>query len=289
MTTSNSTTAPSHRTQDSPVSSSHESQDLQLQNRIPVSKLPLSLVIVTYNEERNLVRCIESVPMASEIIVVDSLSTDATVKIAEKYQAKVYAQAFLGFGKQKKLATDYASHDWVLSLDADEALSTELQQELMQRFTRLDPQCGYRLPRRSFHLGRWIRHGGWYPDYQLRLFNKKHSQWKEVEIHESVVSLKVDRFQTPILHWVFRDISHQVITNDKYSSLQAKELFLKNKKFSWAKLWTKPPTKFIECYFWKLGFLDGVAGLFIAISASYSVFLKWAKLWELERNVNKSV
>ncbi len=247
-----------------------------------MKKLPLSLVVITKNEQKNIERCLRSVPFASEMIVVDSLSTDETVKICESLGAKVYQKEWMGFGPQKKYATSKASYDWILSLDADEALSPELQEEIVHRFDQLKPEVAYRLPRRSFHLGRWIRHGGWLPDYQTRIYNRQRNNWTEDPIHEKVAAANLEVFKNPILHWVFKDMSHQVSTNDRYSGLQALQLYKSGKKFSYFKLLVKPPTKFIECYILKRGFLDGWAGFMIAISAAYSVFLKWAKLWELQ-------
>ena len=246
-------------------------------------QLPMSLVVITLNEEANIERCLKSVPFAAEIIVVDSFSTDRTVEIAQKCGARVIQEKWRGFGAQKAFAAQAARHDWILSLDADEALSPELAQELQQKFTQLDPVAGYRLPRLSYHLGRWIRHGGWYPDYQLRLFNKKFAQWNTAELHEKVEVKKALDLQSNLLHWVFKDISDQVKTNDRYSSLGADALYEKGKRFSLVKLVAKPISKFLETYFWKLGFLDGIAGFVISVGAAYSVFLRWSKLWEVER------
>ncbi|MFS4461069.1 glycosyltransferase family 2 protein [Bdellovibrio sp. HCB2-146] len=246
-------------------------------------KLPLSLVVITLNEEANIERCIRSVPFAEDIVVVDSFSTDRTVEIATKLGARVVQEKWRGYGGQKAFATDLASQEWVLSLDADEALSPELAEELQQKFANLDREAGYLLPRRSFHLGRWIDHGGWRPDYQLRLFNKKHSMWNSASLHEKVEVKWQASFEHPILHWVFKDLSHQVVTNDKYSTLAAEDLHRSHKKFSYLKLFFKPFGKFIETYIVKKGFLDGMPGFIIAIGAAYSIFLKFAKLWELER------
>lgn len=248
-----------------------------------MQKLPLSLTVITKNEEKNIERCLRSVPFASEVIVVDSDSTDRTVELAQKLGAKVFVESWKGFGPQKQFAVDQAQYDWILSLDADEALSPELTAEILARFSSLDEKTGYLLPRRSYHLGRWIHFGGWYPDRQLRLFHKKFSRWDKAQIHEKVVTARTERFQSPLLHWVFRNLSHQVQTNDRYSGLQAENLFHNGKKFSLFYLLTKPLSKFIETYFLKRGFLDGMAGFIIAISAAYSVFLKWAKLWERQK------
>lgn len=248
-----------------------------------MQKLPLSLVVITLNEERNIERCLKSVPFASEMIVVDSFSSDQTVARAQELGAIVIQEKWRGFGAQKAFAAEKARFDWILSLDADEALSPELQKEIMARFASLDPLTGYRLPRLSYHLGRWIRHGGWYPDYQLRLFNRKHSAWTPAALHEKVQSPQTEKFEKPIFHWVFQGVSDQVRTNDKYSSLSAEELFNKGKRFSYLKLIFKPCFKFFETYFFKRGFLDGLPGFIIAMGASYSLFLKFSKLWELER------
>lgn len=246
-------------------------------------KLPLTLVIITLNEERNIERCIRSVPFASEIIVVDSGSSDKTCEVASSLGAKVIQKAWPGYGLQKRFATDQAQFDWILSLDADEVLSSQLVEEIQKKFHSLDSQTGYEIPRKSFHLGRWIEHGGWYPDYQLRLYNRKFSNWPEASIHERVQSAKTLRLENDLQHFVFRNLSHQVLTNDKYSGLLAQKDVDAGKKFSILKLILKPYSKFIECYFLKLGFLDGLPGFIIAVSAAYSIFLRWAKIWEIEK------
>lgn len=246
-------------------------------------KLPLTLAIITLNEEENIRRCIESVPFASEVVVVDSGSQDKTVEIAQSLGAKVITFPWQGFGKQKHLAAHEATNDWVLSLDADEALSLELQAEIRQKFVNLDELSAYQLPRVSFHLGRWIRHGGWYPDYQTRLFNKRHSRWNEEPIHEQVLSPQKALLENDLKHWVFKNKSHQVITNDRYSSLHAETEFNNGKRFHVFKLIFRPWWKFVENYFLKLGFLDGLPGFIIAVSSAYSMFLRYCKVWEIEQ------
>lgn len=247
-----------------------------------VTKLPLSLVVITLNEERNIERCLRSVPFAADVVVVDSGSQDRTREIASSLGARVLRREWQGFGPQKKYATEQASQDWILSLDADEALSPELVREIQTRFASLNPEVGYEIPRKSWHLGRWIRHGGWYPDYQLRLYNRKFSQWPDAQIHERVQAPRVERFATPLLHYVFQDLADQVATNNRYSGLLAQKDYAAGKKFSLLKLLIKPATKFFETYFLKLGFLDGRAGFLISISAAYSIFLRWAKIGELQ-------
>ncbi len=247
-----------------------------------MEKLPLTLTLITKNEEKNLERCLRSVPFASEIVVIDSGSQDNTVKVAQQLGATVYVEDWQGFGPQKQLAVKKAKYDWILSLDGDEALSPGLVKEILARFKNLNENTGYLLPRKSFHLGRWINFGGWYPDRQLRLFNRKFSNWNSEKIHEKVISPVTEKFQNEIQHWVFRDLSHQVETNNRYSGLQAESLIGSGKSFSFFKLITKPMSKFVETYILKRGFLDGLPGFIISVSAAYSVFLKWAKMWELK-------
>lgn len=243
-------------------------------------KLPLSVVVITKNEEQNIARCLSSVKFASEIIVVDSGSSDATQNIAAAYGAQVIEEPWKGFGLQKQSATNKASHDWVLSLDADEEVSHELQDELRAMFRREMKSEAYKIPRLSFHLGRWIRHGGWYPDYQIRLFNRHKAAWTPAALHEKVEAREVGTLTAQIKHYVFKDLAHQIEANNRYSSLGAQEMQKKGKSFYLILLFVRPASKFIETYFWKRGFQDGLAGFIIAIGAAYSMFLRYAKLWE---------
>lgn len=247
-----------------------------------MKKLPLSLVLITKDEERRLERCLRSVPFAADVVVLDSGSSDGTVELARRLGARVFVEDWRGFGPQRRRAVELAAHDWVLCLDADEALSAELAAEIEARFEGLEPEAAYRSPRLSFHLGRWIRHGGWHPDWQVRLFHRGHARWSEAVVHEKVEARRVESLRGSILHWVFDDLSHQVRTNDRYSSLQARELFDRGVRSSLWKQVTKPKVKFFECYLFKGGFLDGWPGFVIAVGAAYSVFLKWTKLRELE-------
>lgn len=255
--------------------------------KIPASAKPkLSLTIISFNEEANIGRCIRSVPWADEVIVVDSGSTDRTRAIANGLGAKVIEEKWRGYRDQKQFAVDQASNDWILSLDADEALSPESVKELeslfssqMETFEKYD---GFEFPRLSYHMGRWIKHGGWYPDRQLRLFHKARARWAEGHVHERVSAKSVYQLSSPILHWPFRDLTMQVTKNNQYSSLGARDLFDRKKSFSYLKLIFKPVSKFLETYLIKRGFLDGFPGFVISIGAAYSVFLKFAKLRELE-------
>lgn len=251
-----------------------------------MTKLPMSLVVITLNEEQNIERCIKSVPFASEVLILDSGSQDQTLMKAAGLGAKVITEPWQGFGLQKRRATELAQYDWILNLDADEALSPELQQEIIEKFSQLKPDTAYQMSRKSFHLGRWILHGGWYPDRQLRLYHRKHSNWSPAQIHERIEASSIESLEQPLLHWVFADLSDQIQTNNRYSTLQAQSQYGQGERFSIVKLMVKPMSKFIECYLLKLGFLDGIPGLVIAVGAGYSVFLRWAKIWELERLKN---
>lgn len=248
-----------------------------------MEKLSVSLVIITLNEEKNIERCIKSVPWCNDIVVVDSKSTDKTVELAKNLGARVFVEPWLGFGPQKNRATSLAQNDWVIFLDADEALSAELSQEISRLFLAGALDCdAYEFPRLSYHLGQKIYHGGWYPDRQKRFFNKTRCKWTDVPVHEELVAAKVGRLQGALFHWPFKSLEHQISKNNLYSSLMAKQLSQSGKRFSFLKFLFKPISKFIECYFLKLGILDGYPGLIVALGAAYSVHLKWSKLWEIE-------
>lgn len=245
----------------------------------------LSLVVITRNAEQHIADCLNSVPFAVDKVVLDNGSTDKTLEIAQRCGARIFSEEWRGYGPQKRRATELAKTDWVLSLDADEALSDGAQVELKEIFEQaaMDPRIdAYKLPRLSFHMGQWIHHGGWYPDWQVRLYNRKRANWTNVQLHEKVEAKSIARVQAPILHWVFKDLADQVGRNNRYSSLGAENFAKDGVQFSLFHLITKPWVKFIETYFLKKGFLDGVPGFVIAVGAAYSVFLKWAKLWEIE-------
>jgi glycosyltransferase involved in cell wall biosynthesis len=251
---------------------------------------PLSVIIITKNEERHIERCLSSVQFAGEILVVDSGSQDMTCHLAQKMGATVLKHDWPGYGPQKKWATEQAKYDWVLSIDADEVVSEELSAEIQKKFMELDPKVGYELPRKSWFMDRWILHGGWYPDRQLRLYHRQHSQWPQAKIHErvQVASGQIRRLQSDLLHYVFTDVHEQIETNNRYSSLLAQSDFEKGKRFCLSKLLLKPATKFLECYLLKLGFLDGFPGFVIAKNAGYSIFLRIVKLREIERKNAKA-
>ncbi|MCP4713531.1 MAG: glycosyltransferase family 2 protein [Deltaproteobacteria bacterium] len=245
----------------------------------------LSVTIITLNEQDNIRACLESVAWADEVVVVDSFSTDETVAICREYTDRVIQRKWPGFLKQKQFAHEQAGGDWILNLDADERLSPEAAEEIQAKV--LQGACGadgFSFPRKSFYLNRWIRHGGWFPDYKLRLVRRSRGRWSGGNLHEKLVADgEAVCLNGPILHYVYRDIAHQLTTIDSFSKVAARELYLKGKRFHLALLLCRPLIRFLEMYVWKRGVLDGMAGLVIAVLSSYYVFLKYAKLWEMQK------
>jgi len=254
-------------------------------------KFPISLVIITLNEQEGIARAIESASFCDDIVVLDSGSTDDTCQIARDLGARVILEEWRGFQEQKQRAADLAKNDWVLSLDGDEAIGSELREELLKLFSRWAKGAdqshfnvdGYKFARLTFNLGRWIRHGGWYPDFQLRLFHRKRARWVGGQLHERVSAPRTEKLEGNLLHYPFINHAEQVATNNRYSGLGAEVLFTNGVKFKKSKLITKPISKFIETYFFKRGFLDGLPGFIISVGAAYSIFLKFVKLWELQK------
>lgn len=263
-------------------------------------KFPVSLVIITLNEADGIARAIASAPFCDDVVVLDTHSTDGTGEIAKNLGARVFVEEWRGFQAQKQRAVELAKNKWILSLDGDEALSPELSREiegLLENWSS-NPQSensidGYRSPRLTWTMGRWIRRGGWYPDWQLRFFHRDRARWVGGHVHERVEAKRVASLRAPILHWPFQNHTEQVSTNNRYSSLGAAELSKQGKGFGLFRLLTKPVSKFLETYVLKRGFLDGMPGFIIAVGAAYSIFLKYAKLWEIQnvksQNESKSL
>ena len=240
--------------------------------------MKISATIITHNEERNLPRAIESLRCADEIIVVDSGSSDRTVEIAEKLGARVVESAWPGYTNQKNLAAERATHDWILSIDADESLSEALEAEIW-RLKKNGPQFdAYTLPRLAQYLGRWIRHSGWYPDRKVRLYHRCKATWVGAYVHESVtVNGTVGHLESNLLHFTCDSLSEHMKTMDRYTTLAAEQLLASREKITWGRLLLEPPWTFFRTYIVKLGFLDGVEGLAIANMAALYNFLKYAK------------
>jgi glycosyltransferase involved in cell wall biosynthesis len=245
----------------------------------------ISACIMTYNEEANIHRCLSSVAWCDEIVVVDSFSTDRTVDICREFTQQVHQHEWLGYIGQRNLIREMASHPWVLFLDADEEISPELRVGIQHEFELRDSQyVGYEFPRLVHYLGRWIRHGAWYPDLKLRLFLKEHGYTGGVEPHDTVVlDGPVKRLPYPIWHYTYRDISDHINTMNRFSSISAQAMFESGRTFHWHDFLFRPAWRFFKGYFLRLGCMDGRRGLIIAIVNAFGVATKYAKLWELER------
>jgi glycosyltransferase involved in cell wall biosynthesis len=252
----------------------------------------LSVVIITFNEEKNIRRCLESVQgLADEVVVVDSLSTDGTKKICNELGVRFIEQAFLGYIEQKNFALDQASHDLVLSLDADEAINEVLKAAILGVKEGGPAADGYIMSRCSNYCGKWIRYGTWYPDRKLRLFNRQKARWGGVNPHDKIVlatGARTIRLGGDILHYSYYTFSEHIAQLNKFTSIQARAMHEQGKRTSMLKLLVSPVAAFLSGYIIRRGFLDGVAGLMIARSVSYQTFAKYAKLLEFQRESDAS-
>jgi glycosyltransferase involved in cell wall biosynthesis len=240
--------------------------------------MKISATIITRNEERNLPRAIESLRCCDEILVVDSGSTDRTVEIAERFGARVLEANWRGYAGQKNYASDQALHDWVLSIDADEALSEDLEGEIWALKKRGPAYDAYTLPRMAQYLGRWILHSGWYPDRKIRLFDRRKARWVGDYVHESVMSEgRVGALEGNLLHYTCQSLSEHMRTMNGYTTLAAEELAARRQRVTYGDLLFKPPWTFFKTYVLQRGFRDGVEGLAIAYMAALYTFLKYAK------------
>jgi glycosyltransferase involved in cell wall biosynthesis len=243
----------------------------------------VSAVIVTKDEEENIQDAIESVKDFSEIIVIDSYSSDRTVEICKKYTEKVFQEEWQGYAKQKQKGIERATMPWVLILDADERITPELKSEIAKV---LDDKShnGFYIPRKNFFLGRWIRHGGWWPDYTLRLFRKDMAFIEEREVHEKVVVNGNTKYlKNPMEHHTSRTLSDFLKKLEDYSTLSAKEMGRKGRRPGILTITFRPFLTFSKMFFLRLAFLDGRYGLILSLLYSYYTFLKYVKAWEKER------
>ncbi len=240
--------------------------------------IKISAVIITFNEERNIARVIESLRCCDEILVLDSGSNDRTVEIATKLGARVEEASWHGYAAQKNIAADLAAHDWVLSLDADESLSEALEAEIWQIKKNGPKFDGYTMPRLAQYLGRWILHSGWYPDRKVRLFNRKKAKWVGEFVHESVkVDGRAGHLKSNLLHFTCDSLSEHLRSMDSYTTLAAQEMVTRGECASLPRLLFDPPWTFFQTYFVKLGFLDGAEGLAIAYMGAFYNFVKYSK------------
>jgi (heptosyl)LPS beta-1,4-glucosyltransferase len=247
---------------------------------------PVTATIITKNEADAIADALKSLSWADEIVVVDAESTDDTVAIARQFTDRVFVRPWKGYVDQKNHAASIATHDWIFSLDADERVPVDLSAEMRALLVADPKHAGYRMPRVSFYLGRWIRTTDMYPDYQLRLYNRRKGRWDGLHVHESV---KVDDnsigyLKSELQHYPYRDLSEHLIRMDRYTTLAARQMFEKGKRATRVELLIHPPVAFLRNYVLKGGFRDGKAGLIVSMVNSYYVMLKFAKLWELQRD-----
>jgi glycosyltransferase involved in cell wall biosynthesis len=243
----------------------------------------ISAVIITFNEEKRLEPALKSLAgLVSEIVVVDSFSTDNTVKLAKKYTNKVFQRKWTDYSDQKNYANTRASFPWILSLDADERISPELREEIIE-IKKEEPECdGFSIPRQVYYLGKWIRRSGWYPDRKLRLFRKERARWEGEYVHERlVIEGKIQKLSGSIHHFTYRNISDHLDRINKFSELGAQKLYAKGNKCRWHHLVFMPFFRFMKSFFWRAGFLDGYPGFIISVLNGYSIFLRYAKLREI--------
>jgi glycosyltransferase involved in cell wall biosynthesis len=245
----------------------------------------LTVTVITRNEAANIEGALESVKWADEIVVVDSHSVDETVALAARYSARIVVHDWAGYSAQRNYAAEIASNDWILAIDADERVPAELAAEIQRIMREGSPRGGFRMPRISYYLGRWIRGTDWYPDYQLRLYDRRVGRFNGKRVHESV-ELREGRpgtLQHDLQHYPYRDISDHVTSIDHYTTLAAEEWFAEGRRTNPLEVAIHPPAAFVRNYIMRRGFRDGTAGFLISILNSYYVFLKILKLWELQR------
>ena len=224
--------------------------------------MKITATIITLNEERNIARAIESLRCCDEVLIVDSGSIDRTVELAQNLGVRVVEAGWRGYAAQKNWAAEQAKHDWILSLDADEALSEALEAEiwgLKKSGPRFD---AYTMPRLARYLGRWILHSGWYPDRKIRLYDRRKAKWIGEFVHESVeVRGRLGHLDSNILHFTCDSLSEHLKVMDRYTTLAAEQIVANKDRVTWARLLCEPPWTFMNTYLVKAGFLDGVEGL----------------------------
>ncbi len=248
----------------------------------------ISATLITLNEQDSIERAIRSVEWADEILVVDSGSTDRTVEIAESLGARVLHRDWTTFADQKQFAADQASNDWIFSLDADEEVTPELRDEIFAIKNKGTGAHGFKIPRLAFYMGRPIRHSGWYPDAQLRFYDRSKGHWKNVPVHESVQisdTSKILRLKSDILHFSVQSASHHHrMIGERYAPLAAKSMFDAGRRTTFFGLMLSGPASFLRSYVLKAGFLDGIQGIAIANFAAHHAFLKNLLLYEMQNN-----
>ncbi len=244
----------------------------------------LSVAIITHNEEENIRAALESVKWAEEIVVVDSFSADRTVEICREYTDKVFSVEWPGFAEQKNKAVSLTTQPWVFVLDADERVTEELKNEILKTVNDPSSKDGYYLARKNHFAGRWIRHGGWWPDYTLRLFKRGKGSFQQREVHESIkVNGVTGRLKNPLEHFTYKDTEDYLKRMEIYSTLAAKELYKEGRRSCLFDIILRPAATFFRMFFFQLGLLDGSYGLKLAYLYSCYTFNKYSKLKRMAR------
>ena len=254
--------------------------------------MQISAIIITKNEEQNIERCLKSLQnIADEILVVDAFSTDTTKDICEKYNVKFFQHQWLGYAQQKNYANSLSSYDVILSIDADEVLSGELQQSLINLKSTDKQNFVCQINRLTNYCGKWIYHCGWYPDKKIRVFNRNQAKWAGV-IHETISyddNTEVIKLKGDLFHYSYHSIEDHIKRANKYSTLTAIEAFKKGKRITFFSLIIRYCWKFFRDYFLKKGFLDGYYGYVICRISAFTTFLKYSKLKELHNQTEKKI
>jgi glycosyltransferase involved in cell wall biosynthesis len=245
----------------------------------------ISCLVVCFNEQECIEDCLESVRWCDEIVVVDSFSQDRTVEICRTYADRVIQREWKGFVDQKAFALEQATHEWVLNVDADERVTPELREEIAFAMNRWEDSVDvFRIPRVVFYLGRWWWRGGWYPDYQVRLFKKSKAAWGGREPHERVVAHgRTKNLKNPLVHLTYRDVARHIDKLNHFTQLAAEEIFLRGSRWNLWKALLHPFARFFKFFILRGGAFEGKRGVFVASTGALYVFLKYAKLWELEQ------
>ena len=250
----------------------------------------ISACVISFNEENKIERCLKSLTWCDEIVLMDSFSTDRTLEIARKYTDRIFRQEWLGYVGQRNMVREKAIHPWILYVDADEEVSPALRDEILIEFDRgNDPYVGYEFPRIVYFLGKWIRHGEWYPDVKLRLFKAEFGRTEGIEPHDKVVvNGPVKRLKAPVFHYTYGEIGDQLHTLNRFSSISAQQRFVQDRKIHVIDLILHPFFRFLKGYILKGGILDGMHGFIIAMVCSFASFAKYAKHWELLQRHRKN-
>ncbi len=253
--------------------------------------LQLSVVIITFNEEKNIDRCLNSVKeIADDIVVLDSFSTDKTEEICKRYNVNFIQRKWEGYSAAKNVANSQAKYDWIFSLDADEALSNELKKSILAIKTKNSEAKPYKINRLVNYCGKWIRHGGWYPDIKVRLFDRRKTRWEGM-IHEKLINLdekNCELLKGNCYHYTYYTIEQHIKQAHLFTDIAAKDLFEQGKKPYFLKMIYSPAAKFLRDYFFRAGFIDGAAGFTIAWISAKATYWKYQKLKNLYSHDAKS-